>query len=73
MLERKDFCERISHEAKHFFLRVIVGALILFDHIDANGGAFCRNSPIDIKSIVELIKANLETNQVTNLILKTIF
>lgn len=64
MLERKDFCERITPVTRHFFLRVMVGGLILFDHVDAEGGAFCRNSPIDVRAVVELIKTNLDPNQV---------
>lgn len=69
MLERKDFCERISHETRHFFIRVMVGGLILFDHIDSEGGAFCRTSPIDIKAIVELTKVNLNEVQVLFIII----
>lgn len=64
MLERKDFCERISPETREFFMRVMVGSLILFDHIDTEGGAFCRQSPIDVKAVVELIKLYADENQV---------
>uniref|UniRef100_A0A915D5Z9 CYRIA/CYRIB Rac1 binding domain-containing protein n=1 Tax=Ditylenchus dipsaci TaxID=166011 RepID=A0A915D5Z9_9BILA len=63
MLERKDFCERISLETRDFFLRVMVGSLILFDHIDTEGGAFCRQSPIDVKAVVDLIKQNANEEQ----------
>ena len=57
MLERKDNFERISPETQDFFTRVMVGAFILYDHTDQNGG-FCRTSPIDIRSIVEVVKRN---------------
>ncbi|KAI1709869.1 protein FAM49A [Ditylenchus destructor] len=67
MLERKDFCERISPETREFFMRVMVGSLILFDHIDTEGGAFCRQSPIDVKAVVELIKLYADENQVNQL------
>lgn len=63
MLERKDFCEKISPDTRNFVLRVMVGSLILFDHIDSEG-AFARHSNIDLRSIVELIKANGNEQQV---------
>lgn len=56
-LENKEFYERLSSEDRDLVLRVMVGALILFDHIDANG-AFCRQSPIEIRGVVEVIKQN---------------
>uniref|UniRef100_A0AC34QEW5 CYRIA/CYRIB Rac1 binding domain-containing protein n=1 Tax=Panagrolaimus sp. JU765 TaxID=591449 RepID=A0AC34QEW5_9BILA len=55
MLDRKSNSDRISAETQEFFARVMVGAFILFDHTDENGG-FCRNSPIDVRGIVELVK-----------------
>jgi len=58
MLERKDFSDRISAETRAFFLRVMVGSLILFDHIDPAGGAFCRQSPIDVRAVCAVIKHN---------------
>jgi len=57
MLECKQFNERLTPEGKMFFLRVMIGSLILFDHIDPDG-AFSRNSSIDIKSIVDVVKQN---------------
>lgn len=65
MLDREDFVERISSEAQNFFLRVMVGALILFDHIDQCGGAFSRQSPIDMKAVVAAIKRGENAEQVS--------
>jgi hypothetical protein len=64
-LENKEFYERLSSEDRDLVLRVMVGALILFDHIDANG-AFCRQSPIEIRGVVEVIKQNGSEQQVGN-------
>lgn len=69
MLERKDFYDKISTKTRDFVLRVMVGSLILFDHIDESsntsssstrngGGAFSRSSPIDLRAIIRLIKMN---------------
>lgn len=63
MLERKDFCERLSRDAQNFFLRVMVGALILYDHIDFNG-AFCRQSPIDLRAVVNVIRQEAYPDEV---------
>lgn len=67
MLERKDFYERLSREAQKFFLRVMIGALILYDHIDING-AFCRQSPIDIRAIVHVIKQAASQEEVPGIL-----
>uniref|UniRef100_A0A914HBU0 CYRIA/CYRIB Rac1 binding domain-containing protein n=1 Tax=Globodera rostochiensis TaxID=31243 RepID=A0A914HBU0_GLORO len=55
MLERKEFYDRLSVDERNFFLRVMVSALILFDHIDS-AGAFCRHSPVDVRGVVEVVK-----------------
>uniref|UniRef100_A0A914Y667 CYRIA/CYRIB Rac1 binding domain-containing protein n=1 Tax=Panagrolaimus superbus TaxID=310955 RepID=A0A914Y667_9BILA len=57
MLERKSNVEKLSANSQNFFTRVLVGAFILLDHTDPNG-AFCRQSPIDVKSLVTVIKMN---------------
>uniref|UniRef100_A0AC34GP45 CYRIA/CYRIB Rac1 binding domain-containing protein n=1 Tax=Panagrolaimus sp. ES5 TaxID=591445 RepID=A0AC34GP45_9BILA len=57
MLERKSNVERLSSDNQNFFTRVLVGSFILLDHIDPNG-AFCRQSPIDVKSLVSVVKMN---------------
>ncbi|KAL3115988.1 hypothetical protein niasHT_007288 [Heterodera trifolii] len=55
MLERKAFYDRLSDDERNFFLRVMVSALILFDHIDL-AGAFCRHSQVDVRGVVEVVK-----------------
>lgn len=57
MLERKMNFDRISPDTQDFFTRVMIGAFILFDHTDPNG-AFCRQSPIDVRAIVAVIRLN---------------
>eukprot|EP01114_Cavostelium_apophysatum_P016252 TRINITY_DN457_c0_g1_i1.p1 TRINITY_DN457_c0_g1~~TRINITY_DN457_c0_g1_i1.p1 ORF type:complete len:313 (-),score=101.77 TRINITY_DN457_c0_g1_i1:74-1012(-) len=44
-----------SDNTNIFCLRAMTGAIILFDHIDAQG-AFARKSPINIKASVNLLK-----------------
>lgn len=57
MLERSDYVQRLSEINRMFFLRVMVGSLVLFDHIDQDG-AFSRHSPVDIKTVIDVIKQN---------------
>uniref|UniRef100_A0A7E4V5T3 CYRIA-B_Rac1-bd domain-containing protein n=1 Tax=Panagrellus redivivus TaxID=6233 RepID=A0A7E4V5T3_PANRE len=57
MLDRKANLDRITPEIQDFFTRVMVGALILYDHTDPSG-AFCRSSPIDIRTLVNVVKSN---------------
>lgn len=67
-LENKEFYERLTPADRSLVLRVMVGAVVLFDHIDA-GGAFCRQAPIDVRAVVEVIQrigADQEINQLMN-------
>uniref|UniRef100_A0A1I7YH04 CYRIA-B_Rac1-bd domain-containing protein n=1 Tax=Steinernema glaseri TaxID=37863 RepID=A0A1I7YH04_9BILA len=67
MVEREENWKRLSEKTRLFWLRVMVGAIILFDHID-DGGAFRADSPIGMKSIVELIRADAPEAERENLL-----
>lgn len=54
--------QKLSDYIRLFTIRVMVGAIILYDHVDS-AGAFCKDSPIDMRSAVELIKARTESEQ----------
>lgn len=41
----------------------MVGAVVLYDHIDASG-AFTRQSPIDIRGVIDVIKLHGSEQQV---------
>ncbi|XP_072296542.1 CYFIP-related Rac1 interactor B-like [Eucyclogobius newberryi] len=56
MLETPDYRSRFSSEETVLFcLRVMVGVIILFDHVHPNG-AFVKTSNIDIKGCIRLLK-----------------
>jgi hypothetical protein len=57
MLDKESNASRLSPDNQNFFTRVMFGAFILLDHTDPNG-AFCRQSPIDVKSLVNVVKMN---------------
>lgn len=67
MVSNEENWERMSESSRIFTMRVMVGAIILYDHID-NAGAFCKDSPIDIRSIVELIKSQPKSDQAESLL-----
>ncbi|KAL3994862.1 hypothetical protein ACH3XW_23470 [Acanthocheilonema viteae] len=67
MVEKEENWERLSDQNCSFTMRVMVGAIILYDHID-NTGAFCKESPIDIRSIVELIKTQCRNEEAESLL-----
>ncbi|TMS40228.1 hypothetical protein L596_006630 [Steinernema carpocapsae] len=67
MVEREENWRRLSEKTRLFWLRVMVGSVILFDHID-DGGAFRADSPISMKSIVELIKADAPPDEKESLL-----
>jgi len=46
-----------SDNTNMFCLRAMTGAIILYDHVDAQGGAFARKSPINIKGAVNVLKS----------------
>ncbi|XP_045158827.1 CYFIP-related Rac1 interactor B-like [Mercenaria mercenaria] len=56
MIENPEYCSRIKNvETKLFCLRVMVGVIILYDHVHPVG-AFAKSSGIDIKSSIKLLK-----------------
>lgn len=57
MIEKKEYCERMENEETQMFcLRVMVGVIILYDHVHPVG-AFDRTSGIDVKSAIRLLKS----------------
>uniref|UniRef100_A0A1I8EK15 DUF1394 domain-containing protein n=2 Tax=Wuchereria bancrofti TaxID=6293 RepID=A0A1I8EK15_WUCBA len=67
MVEKEENWERLSDQNFSFTMRVMVGAIILYDHIDGTG-AFCKDSPIDIRSVVELIKTQSRNEEAESLL-----
>uniref|UniRef100_A0A183DZS7 CYRIA-B_Rac1-bd domain-containing protein n=1 Tax=Gongylonema pulchrum TaxID=637853 RepID=A0A183DZS7_9BILA len=67
MVEKEENWERLSEPNRSFTMRIMVGAIILYDHVDS-AGAFCKDSPIDIRSIVQLIKAQSRSEQAESLL-----
>lgn len=62
MIENPEYCSRIKNvETKLFCLRVMVGVIILFDHVHPNG-AFVKTSGIDIKSSIKLLREQRDMN-----------
>ncbi|XP_074597942.1 CYFIP-related Rac1 interactor B [Brevipalpus obovatus] len=56
MVDNPEFCSRFKKEETIFFvLRVMVGVIILYDHIDPNG-AFVKSSNVDIKGAIRVLK-----------------
>ncbi|CAB3411306.1 unnamed protein product [Caenorhabditis bovis] len=62
MLSNDDCLSRLTESSRHLCCRVMTGLVILFDHVDPNG-AFVPNSPIDIRDVVRLIKAQSPANK----------
>lgn len=56
MIENPEFLQRFkSEETVLFVLRVMVGLIILYDHVHPVG-AFARNSHVDIKGCIKVLK-----------------
>lgn len=56
MLERPEYKNRFMNEDTAFFcLRVMVGVIILYDHVHPVG-AFAKSSKIDVKGCIKVIK-----------------
>jgi len=57
MIENKEFYERFDRkeETVFFILRVMVGVIILYDHVHPSG-VFTKSSPIDIKECIRVLK-----------------
>jgi hypothetical protein len=62
-LANKEFYERFSIHDRDLLMRVMVGSVVLYDYIDTNG-AFTRQSPIDIRGIIDVIKLHGNEQQV---------
>lgn len=63
MIERREFYERLEREETILFiLRVMVGLIILYDHVHPEG-AFVKSSHIDIKSSVKIIRDQQPSNE----------
>jgi len=57
MLEKEKLLSQIEREETHLLvLRVMVGLVILYDHVHPDG-AFVRSSHIDVKGCVKLLQA----------------
>lgn len=52
---------RFKPETIAFTLRVLVGVIILYDHVN-HQGAFHKNSAINVKSAIKIIKESGSTN-----------
>lgn len=63
MVGSPEVCERITESTRHFCVRVMVGCLILYDHIDENG-AFVRESPINLRAVVNVVREQTQPPQV---------
>ncbi|KAH3695975.1 CYFIP-related Rac1 interactor B-like isoform X1 [Dreissena polymorpha] len=60
MTENHEYCSRFENEAtKLFILRVMVGVIILYDHVHPVG-AFAKSSGIDMKGSIKLLKEQQE-------------
>ncbi|XP_076341028.1 CYFIP-related Rac1 interactor B-like isoform X1 [Tachypleus tridentatus] len=56
MVENPEFCSRFNHKDTILFvLRVMVGVVILYDHVHP-AGAFVKTSHIDVKSCIKVLK-----------------
>lgn len=56
MIENPNFSSKVANEETHLFcLRVMVGLIILYDHVHPVG-AFAKTSNIDIKASIKVLK-----------------
>uniref|UniRef100_A0A914UQ45 CYRIA/CYRIB Rac1 binding domain-containing protein n=1 Tax=Plectus sambesii TaxID=2011161 RepID=A0A914UQ45_9BILA len=69
MVETPEFVLRMSKEqdTRLFCLRVMVGAIILYDHVHPTG-AFARGSAVDIRAAVRVLKNHSHAERVENLL-----
>ena len=59
---------RLSPATRIFSTRVLVGLVILYDHIAAEG-AFCSKTPVDLRDVVRLVKLHTESPTVIFIII----
>ncbi|KAL6734375.1 hypothetical protein Aduo_004922 [Ancylostoma duodenale] len=62
MVESPEASSRMADATRSFCVRVMVGCLILYDHIDENG-AFVRESPINLRAVVNVVKEQTQQPQ----------
>ncbi|ETN80759.1 hypothetical protein NECAME_08965 [Necator americanus] len=62
MVESPDVSSRMTETTRLFCVRVMVGCLILYDHIDDNG-AFVRESPINLRAVVNVVREQTQPPQ----------
>ncbi|RCN33782.1 hypothetical protein ANCCAN_20371, partial [Ancylostoma caninum] len=62
MVESPEASSRMTDATRSFCVRVMVGCLILYDHIDENG-AFVRESPINLRAVVNVVKEQTQQPQ----------
>lgn len=55
MIENPEFRSRLRDDTKLFCLRVMVGVIILYDHVHPVG-AFAKGSGIEVKSCIRILK-----------------
>ncbi|VDM59321.1 unnamed protein product [Angiostrongylus costaricensis] len=62
MVASPEVSARVTETTRLFCIRVMVGCLILYDHIDENG-AFVRESPINLRAVVNVVKEQTQPPQ----------
>jgi hypothetical protein len=62
LLQMLTFVRFDSSETNMLLIRVMVGSIILFDHISLEGGAFVKASGINIKQAIKLILRDCSDN-----------
>lgn len=69
MLENPVHMQRfqMGEDTVHFCLRVMVGVIILYDHVHPTG-AFCKGSRIDIKGAIKVLKDQHQGPMIDNLL-----
>ncbi|KAH9515368.1 Protein fam49b [Bulinus truncatus] len=60
MIENPEHKQRLKEETRLFCLRVMVGVIILYDHVHPVG-AFAKTSSIELKSSIKLLKEQEKT------------
>lgn len=62
-------CRFTTSETNQLLVRVMVGSIVLFDHVSLEGGAFVKKSGINIKQAVQLVVKEYPTqNSLTNML-----
>ncbi|UXI16677.1 SRY-related HMG box C protein [Sarcoptes scabiei] len=62
MIENQDFCARFNNEETvYFVLRVIVGVIILYDHVHPIGAFAKTTTQIDVRGSIKVLKEHPPT------------